>query len=313
MVVKALDTITLARVDDGTPGSQDVPMTYVQTAQPSGTIVKDSLWWVGDTMSSVTALKRWNGSSWIPETISQDVLNVISLNAVDITGSTISGSEFVSSFSGVQPNGATFTVHGTSTIENGALSTIAYKDSDNSLYSTTNVSPVDIGSVLYDSGTKFDEIRLREGQLYLGSLYKSSASANPNWEGGVITAAQLLELQRSGTVLWSGVSFMQADFKVTPSLRLDQCLFGWNLVWHPYENNTVSNDGGIIVTPVYKAVALNVGKTHAWNFPLYSYNHGNAFLTKYVYVGSDGTFLLGNSQNNVGNSRYYVLTQVVAF
>ncbi|MFK5270136.1 hypothetical protein ACI3P6_17175, partial [Lacticaseibacillus paracasei] len=44
-----------AKGDKGDPGSQNVPMTYVQTAAPTGTIVTNSLWWVGATMSSVTA------------------------------------------------------------------------------------------------------------------------------------------------------------------------------------------------------------------------------------------------------------------
>lgn len=73
----------------GPPGSQNVPMTYVQTATPTGTIVTNSLWWVGDTMSSVTALKRWNGSSWIPDSIAQAVLNIIELNAVTINSAII--------------------------------------------------------------------------------------------------------------------------------------------------------------------------------------------------------------------------------
>ncbi|AKU59305.1 phage tail protein [Lacticaseibacillus paracasei] len=73
----------------GPPGSQNVPMTYVQTAAPTGTIVTNSLWWVGATMSSVTALKRWNGSSWIPESIAQAVLNIIELNAVTINSAII--------------------------------------------------------------------------------------------------------------------------------------------------------------------------------------------------------------------------------
>lgn len=33
--------------DSGAPGSKDVPMTYVQATQPTGSIVKDSTWWVG--------------------------------------------------------------------------------------------------------------------------------------------------------------------------------------------------------------------------------------------------------------------------
>ncbi|MFD1398566.1 phage tail spike protein [Lacticaseibacillus suilingensis] len=73
----------------GDPGSQDVPMTYIQTDQPAGTIVKDSLWWVGTAMNNVTGLKRWNGSDWVPETIAQAVLNIKELNAVTINSGSL--------------------------------------------------------------------------------------------------------------------------------------------------------------------------------------------------------------------------------
>ncbi|WP_390408738.1 hypothetical protein [Lacticaseibacillus jixiensis] len=309
MVVKALETITLARVDDGTPGSKDVPMTYVQTAQPSGTIVKDSIWWVGDTMSSVTALKRWNGSSWIPETISQDVLNVVSLNAVNITGSTISGSSFVSSFSKVQQNGTTFTVHGTSTLENGALSTIAYKDSDNSLYSTTNVSPVDIGSVMYGSGTKVDEVRLRDGQLYLGSLYKDSASSSPYWDDGVITAEQLLMMQRCGLILWTGTAFLNGSQTLKPTMPVSKCLNGWLLEWQEYKNGSPAGTD-VLATPIYKTMVAKFPGA-GFNLPMTSY-YGESF-NKYCYPTN--TTIKGNDKNGKSGSPAagYVLTAIYAF
>lgn len=312
MVVKAIGTITLARVDDGTAG-KDITSYASGTVLPTTVAPANSQFWLTDSAGVAIKFYKSNGNAWVEQQISAAAINAATFNGLSFTGVTFNGSTFNSTFTNVQPDGATFTVHGTSTLENGALSTTAYKDSDNSLYSTTNVSPVDIGSVLYDSGTKFDEIRLREGQLYLGGLYKDSASSNPYWQDGVLTPAQLLALQRSGTVVWTGLSFMQDGFTVTPSLSLSQCLFGWSLIWQPYDGTNASNDGGIMVTTVYKAVALNVGKTHAWNWPLISYNHGNASLTKYVYVTSDGTKLLGNPNNNVNNSRYYVLTKVVAF
>lgn len=82
----------------GPPGSQNVPMTYVQTAAPTGTIVTNSLWWVGATMSSVTALKRWNGYSWIPDSIAQAVLNIIELNAVTINSAIINSPDINAPF-----------------------------------------------------------------------------------------------------------------------------------------------------------------------------------------------------------------------
>lgn len=98
MVIKALNTITLSRVDDGAPGSKDVPFTYVQTAQPTGTIVKNSLWWVGASLATVTSLKRWNGTAWASETIDQSVINIKTLNAIIVNGGTLNGTTFNTSY-----------------------------------------------------------------------------------------------------------------------------------------------------------------------------------------------------------------------
>jgi hypothetical protein len=75
--------------DTGEAGSKDVPMTYVQTAQPTGTPVKGSIWWVGDTLATVTAMKRWDGTQWVADSIAQSVLNIKELNAVTINSGSL--------------------------------------------------------------------------------------------------------------------------------------------------------------------------------------------------------------------------------
>ncbi|WP_125604244.1 phage tail spike protein, partial [Lapidilactobacillus bayanensis] len=88
----------------GVPGSKDVPMTYVQATQPTGPIVKNSTWWVGATMAEVSAMKRWDGSSWVNDTIAQAVLNIKELNAITINGSTINSPNISVPFNNVTAN-----------------------------------------------------------------------------------------------------------------------------------------------------------------------------------------------------------------
>jgi hypothetical protein len=294
--------------DSGAPGSKDVPMTYVQATQPTGSIVKDSTWWVGDSMKTATALKRWDGSTWVPDTIAQAVLNIKELNAININGSVFNGSTFNSTFEKVRPDGAAFTVYGTSTLENGALATTTYRDSDNSLYTTTQVTPVDIGSASYYGGTKVDEALLKEGQLYLGTLYKDSASSDPYWEAGTITADQLLMMQRCGSVLWTGVKSMNSDQTITPSISINKCLTGWLLTWQEYRNGAVTGTG-IVNTPLYKNdVIAHSGA----GFPVGFVNYDQNAVVKYVYPTT--TNIEGNARNGSLNySKGFVMTKVTAF
>lgn len=235
MVVKALGTITLARVDDGTPGSKDVPMTYVQATQPTGSIVKDSTWWVGDSMKTATALNRWDGSAWVPDTIAQAVLNIKELNAITVNGSTFNGSTFNSTFANVQPDGFAYKVHGDSTLSNGSLVTNAYNDS-NVQVSHTEVNQTGLLAQGFISGSKAAEISLSQGQLLLGATYKASSTAAATWMSGVLTPAQLLAMMRSGTLAWEGTIYPQAGDVATISINLDQTFSGWLVEWQYFNS-----------------------------------------------------------------------------
>lgn len=316
MVVKALETITLARVDDGTPGSQDVPMTYVQTAQPTGKIVKDSLWWVGATMSSVTALKRWNGSSWIPETISQDVLNVVSLNAVDITGSTISGSKFVSSFSGVKPDGvADYTVNGTTQISDGTIVTDTYSDTDNNQITHVAMDQFGFTSNGYNKGTLMASTQMSLGMLTLGSLHKDYANTDPYWVTSSLDALAITRLNNVGTLLWQGVSLMGwsgSEQEATPSKPISDCLNGWLLVWSEYKNG-VAQDYDYIVTPIYRSfVESHSGK----EVTLQMVSYGATSFNKKIFATNQKITGDKNNSGGAGNpsaAGNYVLVNIFAF
>lgn len=309
MAVKALETITLARVDDGTPGSQDVPITYVQTAQPTGKIVKDSTWWVGDSMKTATALKRWNGSAWAPDTIAQAVLNILELNAITVNGSTFNGSTFNSTFANVQPDGFAYKVHGDSTLSNGSLVTNAYNDS-NVQVSHTEVNQSGLLAQGFISGNKVAEINLREGQLLLGAAYKASSTAPDRWTSSALDAEKISQLNATGTVLWEGVSLMgwSGDAqKVTPSKKITDCLNGWKLVWGEYKNGAFTGTQ-IRESEISKASVL---KYSGAGRILSIMNYDNVNCSKYVYAYAN--HIDGNKKNSDGAAGGVVLVGVYEY
>lgn len=295
----------------GAPGSQDVPMTYVQAETPTGEIVANSLWWVGTTMSSVTALKRWDGSSWIPETIAQAVLNVVSLNAVTITGSTITGSKFISSFSGVKPDGtADFSVHGTTTIADGSIVTDTYSDTDDTQITHVVMDQFGFLSNIYNKGTLMASTQMSLGMLTLGSNYQETASDPLKWVTSSLDALKIYQLNNVSNSLWEGVSLMGWSGNaqsVTPSKKITDCLNGWKLVWGEYKNGAFTGTG---------ISESEISKTSVLKYPgagriLSIMNYGNANCSKYVYAYAD--HIDGNTKNSDGAAGGVVLVGIYEY
>lgn len=222
----------------GDPGSQDVPMTYIQQTQPSGTIVANSLWWVGATISSVTALKRWNGSSWIPETIAQAVLNVVTLNAVTITGST-----FQTTFNG-HPYDTTgqqdpsLWVRGNITIGDGKLSMdTTFSNTQNGTSTATSNTTIGYSSMdtSYTSSNVATYAHLIGGQLFL------SSTSNGVNRSGVLDAAWLQRVNAASTQVWSGALYPSAADRANCSIPLDQTYTGWLIRWSYYTSANQNN------------------------------------------------------------------------
>lgn len=75
---------------------------YIGPTQPANP-KEGQQWWKSDSNGNVTDFYVYHDGSWQGQTIQQSVLNIVALNAVNITGSsivgtTISGSEFVNTF-----------------------------------------------------------------------------------------------------------------------------------------------------------------------------------------------------------------------
>ncbi|MCT4383789.1 HAD family hydrolase [Lacticaseibacillus paracasei] len=292
----------------GDPGSKDVPMTYVQEAQPSGTIVTNSLWWVGATMSSVTALKRWDGSSWIPDTIPQAVLNIIELNAVTINSATINSPTINVPFthasiegSGVKSTGK-LSMHGTSYSIDGNIED--YNGKPNGQNYHTELNPDGLLSYITqtDGTTKMDVSRVAMGTLELEHLV-SGLGTKATYITSSLNAEKIFQLNETGQLLWSGKTRLGDNQSITPSLPMTSCLNGWKI------GIAIGGGNRFFWYHLAKEKAIespNLGHS----IPIFDFNVGGGGM--YLYVSN--TKLTGNSSVNLkGVAAAYYIYEVRAF
>lgn len=299
----------------GPPGSQNVPMTYVQTAAPTGTIVTNSLWWVGATMSSVTALKRWNGSSWIPDSIAQAVLNIIELNAVTINSAIINSpkinvpfSHAVINESGILSSG-NLTLNGTSYSIDGSIEDANGKPNGQKYHTELNPDGMLSYITQTDGTTKLHTSRISMGVLELSDLI-SGLGDNATYNTSSLDAEKIYQLNNVSNPLWQGVSLLGWSGNaqsVTPSKKITDCLNGWKLVWGEYSNGTFSGTG---------IRETEISKTSVLKYPgagriLSIMNYGNANCSKYVYAYAD--HIDGNTKNSDGAAGGVVLVGVYEY
>jgi hypothetical protein len=299
----------------GPPGSQNVPMTYVQTAAPTGTIVTNSLWWVGATMSSVTALKRWNGSSWIPESIAQAVLNIIELNAVTINSAIINSpkinvpfSHAIINESGILSSG-NLTLNGTSYSIDGSIEDDNGKANGQKYHTELNPDGMSSYITQTDGTTRLHTSRISMGVLELSDLI-SGLGNNATYNTSSLDAEKIYQLNNVSNTLWQGVSLLGWSGNaqsITPSKKITDCLNGWKLVWGEYSNGTFSGTG---------IRETEISKTSVLKYPgagriLSIMNYGNANCSKYVYAYAD--HIDGNTKNSDGAAGGVVLVGVYEY
>lgn len=299
----------------GPPGSQNVPMTYVQTATPTGTIVTNSLWWVGDTMSSVTALKRWNGSSWIPDSIAQAVLNIIELNAVTINSAIINSpkinvpfSHAVINESGILSSG-NLTLNGTSYSIDGSIEDANGKANGQKYHTELNPDGMSSYITQTDGTTRLHTSRISMGVLELSDLI-SGLGDNATYNTSSLDAEKIYQLNNVSNPLWKGVSLLgwSGDAQsVTPSKKITDCLNGWKLVWGAYSNGSFTGPG---------ISESEISKTSVLQYPgagriLSIMNYANANCSKYVYAFTD--HIAGNTKNSDGAAGNLVLVGVYEY
>ncbi|WP_421406199.1 phage tail spike protein [Lacticaseibacillus paracasei] len=304
-----------AKGDKGDPGSQNVPMTYLQTDQPTGTIVKNSVWWVGTSMSNVSGMKRWDGSSWIPDTIPQAVLNIIELNAVTINSAIINSpkinvpfSHAVINESGILSSG-NLTLNGTSYSIDGSIEDANGKANGQKYHTELNPDGMSSYITQTDGTTQLHTSRISMGVLELSDLI-SGLGDNATYNTSSLDAEKIYQLNNVSNPLWQGVSLLgwSGDAQsVTPSKKITDCLNGWKLVWGAYSNGAFTGTG---------ISESEISKTSVLQYPgagriLSIMNYANANCSKYVYAFTD--HIAGNTKNSDGAAGNLVLVGVYEY
>ena len=295
---------------DGKDGSDNVPVITVGAAYPSGP-KKGDMHWLTDSSGVVTGYYTYDGSAWNPYKIDAKILSAETFNGMTFNGVTFTGSKFISSFSGVKPDGtANFSVHGTTTMADGSIVTDTYSDTDNTQITHVVMDQFGYLSNIYNKGTLMASTQMSLGMLTLGSNYQETASDPLKWITSSLDALKIYQLNNVSNSLWRGVSLLgwSGDAQsVTPSKKITDCLNGWKLVWGAYSNGSFTGTG---------ISESEISKTSVIQYPgagriLSIMNYANANCSKYVYAFTD--HIAGNTKNSDGAAGNVVLVGVYEY
>lgn len=300
---------------DGKDGSDNVPVITVGAAYPSGP-KKGDMHWLTDSSGVVTGYYTYDGSAWNPYKIDAKILSAETFNGMTFNGVTFTGSKFISSFSGVKPDGtADFSVHGTTTMADGSIVTDTYSDTDNTQITHVVMDQFGFLNNIYNKGTLMASTQMSLGMLTLGSNYQETASDPLKWITSSLDALAIARLNNVGALLWEGVSLMGWSGNAqgaTPSKPISDCLNGWLLVWSEYKDG-VAQDYDYIVTPIYRSyVQAHPGK----QLTLQMVAYGAASFNKKVYPTNTNIVGDKNNSGGAGNPSVagsYVLVNIFAF
>ncbi|MFL2080323.1 phage tail spike protein [Latilactobacillus sakei] len=132
---------------------------------------KGDQWWViaPDPVTGengINVFKQWDGSTWAEIPITQSLLVIKELDAVNVNGSTINGSEFTNNFDYTGPDKNHF--QGVTQIKDGAVN-ITWKIPENNQTGNTSLNASGLESIVRDTeGTIIRSARLQMGELQLG-------------------------------------------------------------------------------------------------------------------------------------------------
>lgn len=184
--------------------NQTIPRVYVQSLAPQK--VKDGDQWWKMNNNKITNYYVYGGGKWNEQTIDQSVLNIATLNAVNINGSVVAGSTFVNEYTNVT-SGLNQVTDGSLKIENGILQAGASyyltNDQGERLYkfATTDADihqgTVNLRQRLYDeSGTQTSESTTGiSGGLITLSLSDSSGNYHGVLDAKALTRTPWKALQ----------------------------------------------------------------------------------------------------------------------
>ena len=341
MAVKARFTISLARVDDGAagktgatgpqgpigpkgdtgpvgpqgktgatgPAGSDITSYASGTVLPTAVAPANSQFWLVNSDGIAIRFYKSTGSAWVEQKISASAIDAATFNGLTFNGVVFNGSVYNATFSGIKPDGFSQTVHGTSTLKNGALVTDVYFDSNNAHATHIELNQWGLVSESFNGDQKISEVGIEQGALTAGAYYQPNDTSAKQWITGTISAQQLLQIQLRGTQVWSGVSLMGWSGNaqsVSLSRPITDSSVGYLLVWEEYDMSKQAVTGTGFRTTLLPKEAVVQHPGTGW--PLSIMTYGNTNASKYIYpaLGVIG----GNTMNGDGDRGKVVLVAV---
>lgn len=293
---------------DGKDGSDNVPVITVGTAYPTGP-KKGDMHWLTNSSGVVTGYYTYDGSTWQANKIDASVISAATFNGMTFNGVTFTGSKFISSFTGVKPDGlADYSVHGTTTMADGSIVTDAYSDATNSQITHTELNQFGLLSNIYNNGTLMGSVQATLGTLTLGSNYQATSSSPVEWITSSLDALKVLQLANNNLLVWHGVLYPQSGDTATMSVPLSKTLTGWLIAWSYYQNGA----------PTYNNYAFTLVPKAALIYNTTGANYMRVTLTMkevgtiYKFFYYDDTHIVGDDENSTGYQAKAVMTEVYA-
>lgn len=289
MAIKASNTITLIRVDDGQDGD---PTGVTESATVPSSPYVGMLWkCTGDIAGYINpATYRWNGSAWeIYQFTAQNILAETFTGFV-FQGVKFIGSEFISNYSITKDSK---TVEGSLSIGNGNVLN-DYSDSDGVVGKFT----------IDESGAIINQRMLPTGIGEKYELTPYSLALDGETYRGSINAKELSRLNAVGEMIWSGGWHMSASQTVTPYRSLSSCLTGWLLEFQGFSSNVAQDtDYSYVFVPKSHPV-YHSGKAISPAVTVY----GGAITRKILYITD--TTIKGHANNAASPASGAILTAV---
>lgn len=163
---------------------------------------KGDQWWVKDANGEINAFKIWDGTKWAPSTITQSLLIIKELDAVNINGSVINGSRFTNNFDYTDLNGINF--KGVTEIANGSYKT-DFKIAGSNQVGHVYVQPD--GLHTYVSGRNGDVSTRQSIDLAFDAISLANGSTF-----GTLTAADIESTEREVWITSDGVNKPEVGF-----------------------------------------------------------------------------------------------------
>ncbi|BBM18323.1 hypothetical protein G15_1988 [Enterococcus avium] len=302
MAIKASNTITLIRVDDGQDGD---PTGVTESATVPANPYSGMLWKCTGTLAGYqqNAIYRWNGSEWElfffsaaniqAETLSAITAFLGEVKAGIIDGSLIRGSEFLNSYQYTESDGA---------VRTGSLD-ISLGQLLNQYKSTNGLE----GFFKIDRDGDISSAKNSNGKQSQYQLSPDKLIMTGNGYLGAITSQYASQINAVGDQLWSGGMYMSASHTITPSKKMTDCLNGWVLEFQGYNNGAPTNgDYSYVYVPKVHAINHNGGVISA-----IICGHNGGIFRKILYVFNDK--ITGHNNNAVSPATTAILSGVYAF